>query len=134
MNYLPPRKMKPAKIPRVRKKPRRTSAIKCRAHVSWVLDNFECIGKGKVFKSTGRPHVCQGPLDPHHSPTRGAGGGDNNVSPVCRCLHSLIDSPGHSQKSVEADLGINFTATGLALWQLDWKNRFAYERKMERPR
>lgn len=127
---LPPRKFKPRSIPKKRTKPRRSKAIKCRPHINWVLENYRCIGTGKIFKSTGKPHVCCGPLDPHHYPTRGAGGGDNNISPACRGLHSLIESPGHSQKSVEADLGISFSETGASLWQIS-PHRRAYELKHE---
>jgi len=131
MNALPPRKIKPCSLPKVRKKPRRTSAIKCRAHVNWVLENYQCIATGKVSKITGEVHRCWGRLDPHHSPTRGAGGGDDGVSPVCRGLHSLIDSPKRSEKSVQDEYDIDFRMTARDLWNLDWTNRTAYERKAE---
>ena len=126
---LPLRQIKARKsIPKVRTKPRRTKAIKCRPHVNWVLDKWQCIAAGKVSKVTGKPHVCEGRLDPHHSPTRGAGGGDNNVSPCCRWLHSRLDSPGHSEKSVEAEYGISFRDTGASLWEGS-PYRYEYERK-----
>jgi len=103
---------------RPRTKPRRQKAIRCRPHVDWVLENFQCILAGKVCKSTGKKHVCEGPLDPDHYPTRGAGGGDNNVSPICRGGHSLVDSPNWSRPRVEEEYGVSFGATGDALWEV----------------
>ena len=46
--------------------------------------------------------------DPHHSPTVGAGGKDGDTAPVCRETHMRLDSPGHSEASVEAEYGISF--------------------------
>lgn len=121
-----PSKRKP--IPKVRTKPRRQKAVKCRSHINWILDTYRCLAVGKVSKRTGKPHVCWGPLDPHHSPTRGAGGGDDNVSPACRGLHSLIDSPGNSEKSVEEEYGISFRDTGAELWRVS-PHRVKWERQ-----
>lgn len=108
-----PPKQKPIKV---RTKLRRTTAIRCRPHVNWVLENWRCILIGKVCKSTGVVHQCWGPKDPHHSPTRGAGGGDDGVSPICRGGHSLLDSPNWSEKRVEDEYGVSFRETGADLW------------------
>lgn len=110
--YLAPKVIKP------RKKARRIKAIRCRAHVAWVLENFRCALAGKVNKRTGKLHECEGRLDPHHTPTRGAGGGDNNVVPLCRKAHTLIDSPGNSEKSVEQEYDVEFRPMGDDLWDI----------------
>jgi hypothetical protein len=34
------------------------------------------------------------PCDPHHTISRGAGGGDNTVVPICRTHHNLAHSRG----------------------------------------
>lgn len=118
MNHMPPRIYKPKSIPRVRTKPRRVKAIKCRPHINWVLENYGCALTGLICKSTGKPHKCWGPLDPHHTPTRGAGGGDNNIVPLCRGAHSLVDSPDWSEKRVEKEYGVEFRPMGDQLWQI----------------
>lgn len=103
---------------RPRTKPRRQKAIRCRPHVDWVIGgDWRCILAGKVSKITGKPHVCCGRLDPHHSPTRGAGGGDNNISPICRAGHDLLDSWDRSEQSVEEEYGVSFGETGDSLWE-----------------
>lgn len=126
---LPMRQRLPKRRIKARKKPRRTKAVRCRAHVDWVLENFQCLLAGKVCKSTGKLHECSGRLDPHHSPTRGAGGGDDQVSPICRSGHTLIDSPNWSEPRVEEEYGVSFRETGASLWKADFKNRSAWERK-----
>ena len=121
---------KPRKpLPRSRAEPRRKNAIECRPHVDWVLANCRCILAGKVSNITGKVHECWGPLDPHHSPTRGAGGGDDGVSAICRGGHSLLDSWDRSETSVEVEYGVSFRANGAYQWQVDSGNRLAYERE-----
>lgn len=117
-------------IPRVRAKLRRTTAVRCRPHVTWVLDKFQCALAGKVSKITGKMHVCEGRKDPHHTPTRGAGGGDNNVVPLCRGAHSLLDSWKRSEKSVEEEYGVEFRPMGDDLWARS-PHRIAWERKQQ---
>jgi hypothetical protein len=43
--------------------------------------------------------------DPHHSPTVGAGGKDKDTSPACPDHHKRLDSPGWSEKRLEAETG-----------------------------
>lgn len=86
---LPPRKQKAKKVIKPRTKPRRVKAIRCRPHLDWVVEEFDCAIKGKVDKKTGMVHVCCGPVDPDHIRTRGAGGGDEQVWPLCRGAHTL---------------------------------------------
>lgn len=127
---LPLRQPRAKAIPKFRAKLRRTTAIRCRPHVNWVIKEFQCILAGKVCKSTGQAHVCWGRLDPHHSPTRGAGGGDNNVVPICCGGHTLIDSPNWSEKRVEAEYGVSFRETGDDLWKAS-PHRITWERKQQ---
>lgn len=102
---------------RPRTKPRRTKAVKCRPHINWVLACFQCVLVGKHRRTTGLPHKCEGPTDPHHTPTRGAGGGDDNVVPLCRKAHRLLDSPNWSEKRLEAEYNVDLRATALSLWE-----------------
>jgi hypothetical protein len=115
---IPPRKFRQRKLPVKRTKPRRTSAVRCRAHVNWLLENFYCALAGKISARTGKRHECCGPLDPHHTPTRGSGGGDNNCVPLCRGAHSLLDSPGNSEKSIEKEYGVQFRPMSAELWDI----------------
>lgn len=105
------------------------SRVECRGHWEWMRKrNYLCLAVGKVSKVTGAAHVCEGRLDPHHAKTVGAGGGDNHIVPLCRFIHSRLDSPGHSQKSVEAEYGLNMLATAAALWREDSYHRIKFER------
>lgn len=45
--------------------------------------------------------------DPHHSPTVGAGGKDRDTVPACSYHHARLDSPGHSEKSVARECGVD---------------------------
>ncbi len=128
---LPPRKFKPKKAIKKRTKPRRVKAIKCRPHINWILENWKCLLYSRVSKLSGVPHMCEGPLDPHHTPTRGAGGGDDNVVPLCRKAHAMIDSPGNSEKSVQAMYGVDFRETAAKLWDISPPGR-VYRYKQER--
>lgn len=86
---------------------------------SFVKTKYLCALAGKVCKSTGHPHVCEGPLDPHHTPTKGAGGDDRSIVPLCRKAHTLLDVPNWSEKRVEAEYGVEFrpmAAELFALW------------------
>ena len=116
MNALPPRKIKPRSLPKVRKKPRRTSAIKCRAHLNWVKREFQCTLVGLTDKDAGKPHECWGPIDPDHIRTRGAGGGDEQVWPVCRGGHDLKGST--TPAEVNRRFGINVQEIGARLWEI----------------
>lgn len=69
MNYLPKRK------PKVRMNCQPPKVVECRAHWTWIRkQEFCCLAFSRVSKVTGLVHTCEGPLDPHHARTRGAGG------------------------------------------------------------
>lgn len=109
MNYLPPRRHKPKSLPKKRTKPRRSSAIKCRAHTNWVSNPeiWQCLVVGKREE-------CMGRLDPHHVITRGAGGGDEQVVPLCRRHHDIC----HDLKTDKFDAlyGTDIAETARLLW------------------
>ena len=88
---------------------RQPSKIVCPSHRRWVK-GFECVCRN-------HPTIkCDGPMDPHHQITRGAGGGDEQVVPLCRTHHSLLDSPNWSQKRLEAECKVDFAEIAAALW------------------
>ena len=100
-------------FPKRRKKPRmglRESArIKCPAHLRYVR-GFECVA-GPLGK-----YGCQGRIEAHHVRTRGAGGGDEQVVPLCSLHHAQLDSPGWSSKKFEAVYAIDMKAIAERLW------------------
>ena len=110
-----------------RKRPRmgvrQSDRINCPGHRKFVR-GFECCAKDRG------PYRCEGPMDAHHSTTRGAGGGDETVVPLCRLHHSLLDSPGWSQPKFEAVHGLDFTEIASDLWRKS-HHRIAWERKQE---
>lgn len=116
---LPPRKIKQRSLPKVRKKPRRTSAIKCRAHLNWVKREFDCLVNN---------YACSGPVDPHHVVSRGAGGGDEQVVSLCRFHHDGIHRLG--KDAFEKCYRVDLAETAAALWKAS-PHRIAYERKQK---
>jgi hypothetical protein len=123
VNHLPPRAFKAPKIPKVRKKPRRTSAIKCRAHLNWVKNPeiWQCVAAGSG--------ECFGPLDPHHVVSRGAGGGDEQVVTLCRRHHDICHDL--KTKAFDERYGTDIAATAAELWQLSPAGR-EYRLKQQR--
>lgn len=123
MNYLPRLRQ------RARMNAQPPDRVICPGHLKVVRTKYQCLAAGKVSKATNEVHVCEGRTDPHHARTRGAGGDDTRVVPLCRLLHTRLDSPGHSQASVEAEYGLNMLASGAALWQADTYHRGIFERQ-----
>lgn len=109
--------MLPRKLPKQRMMPPKSTApIRCPGHYAEVK-GLECSVAGKLKPPH---HECQyenGKSDGHHTTTRGAGGGDETLAPLCRYHHSLLDSPGWSQKRMEQEAGISFAAISSGLWQ-----------------
>ena len=101
-------------LKKMRATPRRKAAIVCRPHIDWVLASYKCLLIGKVNAETGKPHECQGPLDPHHEPPVSRGGGDNQVNPLCRLAHDLRHSMG--RRNFQSVFGVDLDATGPELW------------------
>lgn len=97
---------------------RESAKVSCPSHARWVR-GFECLGLGKVATDgplRGQAHQCWGRIEAHHATTRGAGGGDDVLVPLCSGLHSQLDSPGWSQPLVERAYGLNFHKTAAELW------------------
>lgn len=99
-------------IPRRRKKPkmglRVSDKIHCPAHARWVR-GFECLIAGKAT------HECWGRMEAHHVTSRGAGGGDETLVPLCSRAHVLGHSMGWD--SFEKLYGVNLEATAAELWR-----------------
>ena len=56
-----------------------------------------CAVKGRVGKLNGKSwlHVCDGPIDPHHIKSRGAGGkNEGNTVGLCRRAHDQFHTMG----------------------------------------
>jgi hypothetical protein len=106
--------------------------IICHGHKKFVR-GFGCCLAGKVGQHDGKPHVCEGPIDFHHSKTVGSGGGDETGVPLCRYLHMLLDSPGWSQKRVEESYTVAFSQIAEHLWKISPHGKaYRREREMER--
>lgn len=90
---------------------REPSRIDCPGHRRYVK-SLECLCRN-------HPTIkCELPMDPHHVRTRGAGGGDEQVVPLCRRHHNLLDSPNWSQKRLEAECGVDFEKVAEGLWRV----------------
>lgn len=126
---LPQRKFRLRKPIKRRTKPRRTKAIKCRAHLDWVITEFDCSLKGKVDKVTGELHECSGRIDPDHIVTRGAGGGDEQTWPLCRRAHDLRGTMGIEE--FQRRFGVDAKETAKELWDISPAGR-AYRYKQSR--
>lgn len=116
------------RLPQRRKRPkmgvREPSRIDCPGHRRFVK-SLECVCRH-------HPEIkCSGPMDPHHQQTRGAGGGDDQVVPLCRTHHSLLDSPWWSQKRLEAECGVDFAEIAAGLWKIS-KPAQRYRDKLRR--
>lgn len=101
--------------------------VECRGHLRFVKTKFLCALAGKSTKA-GIAHVCHEIIDPHHTPTKGAGGGDHETVPLCRIAHVLLDSPNWSEARLEAEYGVKLRQMAADLWKADTYNRTKFER------
>jgi hypothetical protein len=123
-------------IPARRKRPKMMAPkddapIKCPGHMKWVRGH-ECSVAGKgVFGPLGTFvgfHECEGRMEAHHVKSRGAGGGDEQVVPLCSLAHKNIhDGCGFSGVS-----GSDLALIAKRLWQAS-PHRVAYERRISAP-
>lgn len=83
-------------IPRRRTRPRmmapkEDAPISCPGHDKWVR-GLVCCALGRVMINplgkSGGVHECQGRMEAHHETTRGAGGGDDALIPLCLLAHA----------------------------------------------
>lgn len=70
-------------LPRLRKRPkmgvRVSDKVVSPGHCAWVRSRYECAIASK--------HTCIGPVEAHHVESRGAGGDDSQVVPLCSGAH-----------------------------------------------
>lgn len=100
-------------------------------HCKWVRTKFDCAVAGKVKIGEPRHIVCSGRIDPHHVKTRGAGGGDDKVVPMCRAHHTQLDSWGIGQETFQAIYGVDLPKMADALWRADSYHRAKWEQRMK---
>lgn len=118
-----------AVIPKRRTRPkmgvRQPDKIVCPGHGKYVR-GFECALAGKRgIGPLGTPigaHECQGRMEAHHVTTRGAGGGDEQLAPLCSLGHRLI----HHGCSFDVDL----EKIAADLWKAS-PHRIKYEQSVE---
>ena len=89
---------------------RQSSVIDFPGHLAFVRSR-ECCCAHHVRK-------CEGRIEAHHQVTRGAGGGDEQAVPLCSMHHALLDSPGWSQKRLEAECRVDFAEVARGLWAI----------------
>ena len=83
------------KLPRrIKKKPRRTAAIRCPGHLADIRQH-ECALKDKI--SAPEYAECLGPIHAHHTVTKGAGGGDEGAVPLCSKHHDYVHVKGRNE-------------------------------------
>ena len=113
-------------LPRRAKRPRmgvkEPTVIKCPGHLAWVRKRFDCAVAARIPE---RP--CWGGIEAHHVRTRGAGGGDEQVVPLCRGHHAQLDSPAWSSTRFEQVYKINMADMAADLWRVS-PHRIKYER------
>lgn len=88
-----------------------SNVVRCPSHRKWVR-GFQCCVDGKV-----PGHDCEGPIEFHHSVTRGAGGGDETGVPLCHYHHMLLESPGWSQRRIQEIARIDFAELSAQIWK-----------------
>ena len=59
-----------------------------------------------------------GRCDPHHVKTRGAGGDDSQVVPLCRRHHNQLDSWGIGQETFQDIYKVNLLELATEYWRL----------------
>jgi len=87
---------------------------------TWVT-TLPCVVLGRAWfgKNGGEyVHKCQGPIDPHHTTSKGAGGHDRSCVPLCRGAHQESHLIG--QKSFALRYGIDWEAE-VELTQAKWE-------------
>lgn len=115
-------------IPKRRRKPRMLhkdeTVIRCPSHLQWVR-GANCIAYNRDAK-----FPCQGNIEAHHVKTRGAGGGDEQVVPICQFHHTQLDSPGWSSKRFDEYYRLSQADTAVALWKVS-PHGIKYRTRME---
>lgn len=111
-------------IPRRRKKPkmglRVSDKIISHNHLKFVR-GFECLCAGKSDRIVVGddyamvPHECVGKIEAHHVVSRGAGGDDSQVVPLCSKAHA--DGHRMGWETFQKRYGLDLAATAESLWR-----------------
>lgn len=105
---------------------RESSVIRCPGHLKWVR-GFHCLAS-LFARAVPGLIPCGGNIEAHHVRTRGAGGGDEQVVPLCHDHHMQLDSPGWSAKRFEEAYRLHMAETAASLWRQS-PHRIRYEDK-----
>jgi len=100
---------------------RESTVIKCAGHLQWVRGH-ECLCAGKMDRVVVGddyalvPHECFGKIEAHHVVSRGAGGGDEQVVPLCSKAHA----DGHKMgwETFQKRYRVDLASTAAELWKL----------------
>ena len=108
-------------IPKRKKKPkmglREPTAIKCAGHLQWVRGH-ECCVWGKLEQlgdGYARHHSCEGKTEAHHVVSRGAGGGDEQVVPLCSKAHA--DGHRMGWETFQKRYRVDLASTAADMWK-----------------
>jgi hypothetical protein len=119
-------------LPRLRARSRMNAQppgrVICPGHCKVVRTKYQCAIAGRTQKTSGEVHECYGRIDPHHVSSRGAGGGDHQVAPLCRKAHDLGESPNWSWLRFKAEYGVDLEKMAEQLWLADAYHRLKFER------
>lgn len=91
---------------------REPSRVVCPSHLKWTRGHACCIDS---VVAQGEQHFCQGRIEAHHVTTRGAGGGDETVVPLCTKAHGLVHSMGC--ETFGKTFGVDLEQIAAGLWR-----------------
>lgn len=99
--------------------PKEGAPVKCPGHLKWVRGHA-CLVSGDI------DHECFGRIEAHHVLTRAAGGGDDQVVPLCSRAHA----EGHQigWKTFEREYIVDLAHVAAELWKRS-PHRIKHERK-----
>lgn len=118
---LPKRRTRPRMMA-----PKEDAPICCPGHDKWVRGLVCCALGRMAISPLGREmgkHECQGRMEAHHETTRGAGGGDDKLIPLCALAHGQ-----HHLGYVFA--GLDQAEVSAACWKAS-PHRITWERKQQ---
>lgn len=96
---------------------------KCPGHLRWVRTGFQCAIAGKS------DHECFGSIETHHVTSRGAGGDDTQVVPLCTRAHVIGHQIGWT--TFGQRYGVDLEKMATDLWNADTYHRTRYLQRIE---
>lgn len=99
------------------------SVIDCPGHMKWVRGHT-CVIEGRG------EHVCYGRMEAHHVVSRGAGGGDEQVVPLCAHAHG--DGHLRGWETFAKEFGVDLPAIAALFWKQS-PHRLKYEQSHNNP-